>query len=94
MSASLPGRSAMPGTRVGALSMLAATVGVRWRPGDSVAAVRRIGIVPGPMVDAGSKGMVIEVSPGRRCTVRFHSGPVLTGLTDADIVTVDPDLRC
>lgn len=93
MDARSHGRVA-PDPRIGSLSTLAAAVGIQWRPGDSVAAVRRLGMVPGPMVDAGSKGMVIEVGHGWRCAVRFHSGPVLTGLTDADIVAIDPDLRC
>jgi hypothetical protein len=79
---------------VGPLSALARTLGVVWRPGDHVAASRALGGAPGPVVHAGSKGMVIEVSPGRRCTVRFHCGPVLTGLSDRDIVAIPQDMRC
>jgi hypothetical protein len=83
-----------PDPRIGSLSTLAAAVGIQWRPGDAVAAVRRRGLVPGPRVDAGAKGMVSEVGHGRRCAVRVHSGPVLTGRTDADVGAIDPDLRC
>jgi len=94
MEAVFHGTVAAPDTPVGPLSALASALGVPWRPGDHVAASHPLGAAPGPLVHAGSKGMVIQVSPGRRCSVRFHSGPVLTGLSDQDIVAIPPDMRC
>lgn len=80
-----PGAPATPGADSGRF---------RWHPGDHVAARRALVVAVGGTVDAGTKGMVIAVSSDSLCTVRFHSGVIVTGLDFLDIVVVHRNLRC